>query len=82
MKKNELVELIEGIISDVGVPRRIKTSLEESLLLLNGSALQQEKIAHLISILDDASSNPNLSMNARTYIWNIVSALETEMIRK
>lgn len=79
MEKNELVGLIEGIIHDHGVPRKIKDTLEESLGMLNGTALQQEKIAHLISVLDDASSNPNLSMGARTHIWNIVSALELEM---
>lgn len=82
MERNELIDLIAGIIADRGVPRKIKDTLEESLHLLNGTNSQEEKIAHVIYVLDDASSNPNLSMNARTHIWNIVSALEREMIKK
>jgi len=82
MKKNELIELIQGIIEDRGVPRRIKTTLEDSLVHLNNSYFKQEKIADIISVLDDASSSPNLSLNARTHIWNIVSALEMEMNSK
>jgi len=82
MEKDELVELVQGIINDRGVPRKIKTTLEESLLILNGCQPDQEKLSQIVSTLDDASSNPNLSMNARTHIWNIVSALEQEMAKK
>jgi uncharacterized protein (UPF0147 family) len=73
----ELIELLQGIIEDRGVPRNIKSSLEESICILNGECSKEEKIAHIVSILDDASSNPNLSMHTRTNIWNIVSFLES-----
>lgn len=82
MDRNELTELIQGIIDDRGVPRRIKDTLSESLPLLERAQLWEENIAHLISLLDDVSANPNLSMTARTHIWNIVSALEQERNRK
>lgn len=82
MNRDEVSELIQGIIMDHGVPQSIRTTLEESLSLLNSMQEDQEKICHLISVLDDASENPNLSMNARTHIWSIVSALEGEMCKK
>ncbi len=82
METAELIELIQSIVADRGVPRRIKDVLEDSMTALNGCAECGEKIPQLISILDDASSNPNLSMNARTQIWNIVSVLEGEVSRR
>ncbi|MBL7160346.1 MAG: UPF0147 family protein [Candidatus Aenigmarchaeota archaeon] len=82
MEKSGVIALIEGLIEDRGVPQRIKSTLEESLEMLNSGSSPNEKISHIISVLDDASSNPNLSMGARTHIWNIVSSLEGEMAKK
>ena len=81
LKREDIVELIQGMLSDHGVPRKIRDTLEESLSILNASCSASEKIARIISALDDASSNPNLSIHARTHIWNIVSALEIEARR-
>jgi uncharacterized protein (UPF0147 family) len=72
----EIVNLLGEIIEDRGVPRNIKNSISESLCILNGTSSNEEKIASVISILDDASNDPNLSMHTRTHIWNIVSVLE------
>jgi len=72
----EISGLFEEIIEDRGVPKNIKNSLNDSLSILNGKASNEEKIASIVSILDDASNDPNLSMHTRTHIWNIVSVLE------
>ena len=82
MERAEIQYLVDEILSDHGVPRRVKDTLEASMTVLNGSHQQGEKIAHLISVLDDASTNPNLSMNARTSIWTMVSTLEREMSKQ
>jgi uncharacterized protein (UPF0147 family) len=68
--------LLEEILGDKGVPRNIKNSIDESLSIMNGTSSNEEKVASVISILDDASSDPNLSMHTRTHIWSVVSALE------
>ena len=73
---SEIMNLLEEIVEDRGVPRNIKTSINESLTILNGKASNEEKIAAIVSILDDASNDPNLSMHTRTHIWNIVTVLE------
>ena len=76
MKKKQIIEVVQGIINDRGVPRNIKTSLESSIEILDNMSSDEEKISHVISILDDASNDHNLSMHTRTNIWNAVSILE------
>ena len=77
MDAEEINNLLQDIAGDRGVPRNIKASLEESCCILNGKDSEEEKIASIVSILDDASGDPNLSFHARTKIWNMVSVLES-----
>jgi hypothetical protein len=77
MDSREISGMLQDIIEDRGVPRNIKASLEESVGILNGKEPEDEKIASIISVLDDASGDPNLSLHARTKIWNMVSVLES-----
>jgi len=77
MESSDISNLLQDIMDDRGVPRNIKASLEESVGILNGKDSEDEKIASIISILDDASGDPNLSFHARTKIWNMVSVLES-----
>ena len=69
--------LLQEILNDRGVPRNIKSSIEESISILGNKDPEDQKIATIISILDEASNDPNLSPHARTKIWNMVSVLET-----
>lgn len=73
---SEITNLLQEIIEDRGVPRNIKNSINESLSVLNGTSTPEEKVASVVSVLDDAANDPNLSMHTRTHIWNIVSVLE------
>lgn len=76
-KLEKAISLLEEILNDRGVPRNIKNSIEETL---NGMKEDEEsedvKISTLVSILDEASNDPNISLSARTKIWDIVSKLE------
>jgi len=76
MEKEEIISLLEEVMNDRGVPRNIKGSLEESICILKGCGPEEEKLAHVTSILDDASTDPNVSAHTRTRIWNVVSILE------
>ena len=69
---NDLIKILENR----GVPRNIKLSLEDSINTINNLESEDEKISCIISVLDDASNDPNLSSYARTQIWNMVSVLE------
>ncbi len=77
LKNNQLDELIRGILENRGVPRNIKACIEESLTIAQDMDSDNEKISCIISVLDDVSSDPNLSSYARTQIWNTVSTLES-----
>jgi uncharacterized protein (UPF0147 family) len=78
MKKvNKAIELLEDVMRDRGVPRNVKNSIEESLRNLREEKESDNvKISTAISVLDDASNDPNLSFYARTKIWDVVSKLE------
>ena len=76
MERSEIIVMLEEILNDRGVPRNIKASLEDSIKILNGTGPEEEKIAHVTSMLDDASTDPNVSAHTRTRIWNVVSTLE------
>jgi uncharacterized protein (UPF0147 family) len=77
MAGEEINGLLREIMDDRGVPRNIKASLEESISILGGTETEEEKIASIISILDDASGDPNITFHTRTKIWKMVSFLES-----
>lgn len=76
MKKKQINSLLEGILKDRGVPRNIKNSVEQAIKILDSDDSDEIKIASIISILDESSSDPNLSIYARTLIWDVISRLE------
>ena len=76
MDKDGIINLLQQIVTDRGVPKNIKLSIEESIKLLQDGREENERISSVISILDEASNDPNISIPARTHIWNVVSILE------
>jgi len=76
-KTVKINNLLEEIMEDRGVPRNIKSSIEESISIIVGNDSEDEKIASIISILDEASTDPNINLHTRTRIWSMVSVLES-----
>ncbi len=72
----EVVSLLERVLSDRGVPKNVKASIEESLAMLKDPKTNDVKLAEAASILEEVSGDPNLSVYARTVIWDAVSRLE------
>jgi len=75
-KIEKALELLEDIMNDRGVPRNVKSSIEQTMNELKDEKETDVRISTFISILDDASNDPNLSLYARTKIWDAVSKLE------
>ena len=73
---DEIAYIIEGIMDDRSIPRNIKSCIKDSLDMLNMQCSPEEKISSVVSALDEASADPNVSMHARTIIWNAISVLE------
>ncbi len=76
MMEDTLKVLLEDLIKRGGLPRNVRTKLEEAFETLSQKSSTEEKISAVSSVLDEASSDPNLSISARTNIWNAISALE------
>jgi uncharacterized protein (UPF0147 family) len=71
------LELLEDIMNDRGVPRNVKNAIEDSMNELKEEKESDNvKISTVISVLDEASNDPNISLYARTKIWDVVSKLE------
>lgn len=78
MEKKNVIKLIKELISSGGMPRNIRENLEETLKMFGSrEGSDQEKLAQVLSILDDASGDPNVSAQTRTLIWSVVSQLES-----
>lgn len=74
----EVVKMLQQIANDRTVPRNIRTNCEEcTKTLQNEKEAKAVKINTVISVLDEASNDPNIPMYTRTQIWNIVSVLES-----
>jgi len=76
MDTRMLTDMLQMIVEDRGVPRNIKESVQSSMSLLERDVSDNEKVSQIISILDEAANDPNMSMSARTLIWNAVSVIE------
>ena len=76
MDKQTITDMLQMILDDRGVPRNIKESLNDSMILLEKDVSDNEKVSQIVSILDEAANDPNMSMAARTLIWNAVSVIE------
>ena len=76
VKKEDIIVLLENIISDRGVPKNVKGSVEEALNILKNPKTNNVKIAETVSILDEVGTDPNLTVYTRTLLWDAVSKLE------
>lgn len=77
-KIRNAIFLLLSIINDTGVPRNIRRAATQALNELRDEKLSPGvKAANAISILDNISQDPNMPINTRTKIWQIIAILET-----
>jgi uncharacterized protein (UPF0147 family) len=77
--KNEIedaVNLMTEVLEDRGVPRNVRTKIEEAKNNVLKKRVQAIDISNAIYLLDDISNDPNIPSYARTTIWEIISLLE------
>ncbi len=72
----EVVTLLENVLNDRGVPKNVKANIEEGLDILKKPEANAIRIAEAASILEEVSNDPNLSVYARTVLWDAISKLE------
>lgn len=73
---DEIVEIMQEIISDRAVPRNIRAKVEEAV-----SKVKQNDVTGLseaIYLLDDISNDVNMPDHTRTDIWHLISLIEAQ----
>ena len=74
----QCTEVVDRIVNDDSVPKNIRRSADEiKNILYKKDDSPAFKAALSIRILDDISTDQNLSLHTRTLIWNLVKQLET-----
>ncbi|MCC5990171.1 MAG: UPF0147 family protein [Thermosphaera sp.] len=78
VKLRNAIYLLMSIVNDTAVPRNIRRAATEALNQLRDEKLTPGvKAANAISLLDQVSQDPNMPLNTRTKIWQIIAILET-----
>jgi uncharacterized protein (UPF0147 family) len=70
--------ILMTIINDTAVPRNIRRAAMEALNHLRDTKYTPGvRAANAIGALEQVSQDPNMSLSARTKIWQAISILET-----
>lgn len=75
-KLGEIVELVDGVISDSSVPKNIRRALTEAKDRLQSEDELTVKVSAAIYLIESVSEDVNMPSHARMQIWSIMSALE------
>ena len=74
----QCIEVVDRIVNDDSVPRNIRRSADEIKGILSKNEDSTAiRAAKSIRILDDISTDQNLTLHTRTLIWNLAGQLET-----
>ncbi|MBD3387758.1 MAG: hypothetical protein GF416_01805 [Candidatus Altiarchaeales archaeon] len=77
MDVNDVLTKIDEVLSDHSMPRRVKTALTQIKTDLGkGDQNLDVVITSSIYTLDEITNDVNISMHAKTIIWDIISELE------
>ncbi|MFZ8830524.1 MAG: UPF0147 family protein [Candidatus Aenigmatarchaeota archaeon] len=76
MKYKPVIEILDSIINDRGVPKNIKEAVERARNALMSKEDEELKINTAIITLDEIANDQNMPLYTRTQIWNAVSLLE------
>ncbi len=72
----EIVELLEIITNDRGVPRNIREKV--TLAIAKVKLFNVTSLSEAIYLLDDISNDINMPEHARTDIWEAISLIEAD----
>lgn len=73
---NSVIDIIEELKDDSGVPKNIKDKLNSIVAVLKEDGDISIKVNKVLHDLDEVADDVNLEPYTRTQIWNIVSVLE------
>ncbi|MGE0242414.1 MAG: UPF0147 family protein [Nitrososphaeraceae archaeon] len=73
------ISLIESILKTYTIPKSIKNSMKEILVILNDEKIGEisVRVANAISLLENMTQNHHIQSHIRTNVWQIISTLES-----
>ncbi|MCK4301094.1 MAG: UPF0147 family protein [Planctomycetes bacterium] len=72
----ELLDLMQDVESDHGVPRNIRGIVEEAMQKISGKKMRIEDFSTAVYMMDDVSKDLNIPSHTRTDGWEIISRME------
>lgn len=76
-KLQNVVDLIESLVSDTSVPKNIRKTLGDARQRLLANEDVNVRLSAAIYLIETISDDINMPPHARTQVWAIMSALET-----
>ncbi len=74
MSNEEIIEILQDILEDRGVPKNIRAKVEEALGKVRENTITS--FSEAMYLLDDVSNDVNMPEHTRTDIWQAISLVE------
>ncbi len=78
MEMKEISEMLGNLVNDTTIPKNIRKALSEAKGRLDGDEEPSVKVSAAIYLIESITEDINMPAHARTQIWAIMSALESQ----
>lgn len=78
MDMKEISEMLGGLVNDSTIPKNIRKALSEAKGRLDSDEDASVKLSAAIYLIESITEDINMPAHARTQIWAIMSALESQ----
>lgn len=78
MEMKEISEMLGGLVNDSTIPKNIRKALSDAKVRLDSEEEMNVKVSAAIYLIESITEDINMPAHARTQIWAIMSALESQ----
>jgi len=72
----DVKDLIDMLLGDVMIPKNVKNILQNIGMIVERESKNVVKLSEAIYGLQDISEDPNLPLNAKSDVWQLLNKLE------
>jgi len=72
----DIKDLIEMLLGDVMIPKNVKFILQDIGKIIEHDGKNSVKLSEAVYSLQDISEDPNLPLNAKSDVWQLLNKLE------
>ena len=76
-KIQQVVGMIENIVSDTAIPKNIRKALTDASERLKTDEELNVKVSAAVYLIESVSDDINMPAHARTQLWAVISSLES-----